>query len=234
MTLAMYEEPVFALPHPPISLSVFLVVEEAICAAWQVLQRRPPTGFVLASAAEVQITAVLHQVLKDEIWNRDVVDGFDDEVIRTVVRPEVVSFDRKSLSKRPDMMVELADRPTCVRPSQDGIFVECKPVDAAHSLPACYCDEGIHRFVCGDYAWAMTEAMMIGYVDSKQKAVDDIGSALNARKGMVLPIDAPSACPRAANEQPVAITKHHRAFSYLENGLQAPDITLRHLWLCRN
>ena len=182
MALAMYEEPVFALPHPPISLSVFLVVEEAICAAWQVLRLRPPSGFVLATAVEVQITAVLHQVLKDEIWNRDVVEGFDGEVIRTIIRPEVVSFDRKSLSKRPDMMVELVDRPVGVRPSQDGIFVECKPVDAAHPLPSCYCDEGIHRFVCGDYAWAMTEAMMIGYANSDQKPVDEIGSALDARE----------------------------------------------------
>jgi hypothetical protein len=86
MTLAMYEEPVFALPHPPISLSVFLVVEEAICAAWRVLRLRPPSRFVLATAVEVQITTFLHQILKDEIWNRDVVEGFDDEVISSTVR----------------------------------------------------------------------------------------------------------------------------------------------------
>ena len=79
MALAMYEEPVFALPHPPISLSLFLVIEEAICAAWQVLRLRPPAGFVLATAVEVQITTFLHQILKDEIWNRGVVKGFDDE-----------------------------------------------------------------------------------------------------------------------------------------------------------
>ena len=234
MTLAMYEEPVFALPHPPISLSVFLVVEEAICAAWQVLRLRPPSGFVLGTAVEVQITAVLHQVLKDEIWNRDVVEGFDDEVIRTIIRPEVVSFDRKSLSKRPDMMVELVDRPVGVRPSQDGMFVECKPVDAAHPLPACYCDEGIHRFICGDYAWAMTEAMMVGYADSDEKALDELGPALEARKDKVLPLDVPCACSHSAEEQAVAVTIHHRSFPYLETGQQAPDITLRHLWLCRN
>ena len=52
MTLAMYEEPIFALPHPPISLSVFLVLEEAICAAWRVLRLHPPDGFCLASAIE--------------------------------------------------------------------------------------------------------------------------------------------------------------------------------------
>jgi hypothetical protein len=132
------------------------------------------------------------------------------------------------------MMVELVDRPEGVRPSQDGIFVECKPVDAAHPLPACYCDEGIHRFVCGDYAWAMTEAMMVGYANSDEVPADKIGPALDARKDVVLPIDVAIACPHSPKEQAVAITKHHRSFSYLENGQQAPDISLRHLWLCRN
>ena len=73
MTLAMYKEPEFTLPHPPIPLSVFLVVEEAICAAWKVLQLHPPPGFTLAVAIETEINAYLHEVLKDRIWNRDVV-----------------------------------------------------------------------------------------------------------------------------------------------------------------
>jgi hypothetical protein len=234
MALAMYEEPILALPHPPISLSVFLVLEEAICAAWQVLRLHPPDGFCLASAIETDVNAYLHETLTDKIWNRDIVDGFNDEVIRTIVRPELRSYDGRSLGKKPDMMIGLVDRPQGLRRTQDGVFVECKPVDTAHPLPTCYCDEGIHRFICGDYAWAMTEAMMIGYADSNKKPVDEIGPALDARKDKVLPIEAPSVCPHSASEQPVAITRHHRNFSYVEDGQQAPDITLRHLWLCRN
>jgi hypothetical protein len=80
----------------------------------------------------------------------------------------------------------------------------------------------------------MTEAMMIGYANSDEKPVDKIGPALDARKDKVLPIDVPSVCPHSADEQPIAITKHHRSFCYVENGQQAPDITLRHMWLCRN
>lgn len=234
MTLAMYEEPRFVLPHPPIPLSVFLVIEEAICTAWEALRLRPPAGFVLATALEVEITAHLHQMLKDEIWNRAVVDGFDDEIIRTIVRPEVINYNNVRLSKRPDMVVELVNRPGGVRPSQDGVFIECKPVDDAHRLAACYCDEGICRFVSGDYAWAMTEAMMIGYVDVHREPVDELGPALDARKTKVLPIGVPRVCDHSLMKPPVALTRHQRYFSYLEYGQQAPNITLRHLWLWKN
>ena len=234
MTLAMYNEPEFALPHPPISLSVFLVLEEAVCAAWEVLRLHPPPRFSLATAIEADINAYLHETLKDNIWNRDVVDGFDDELIRTIVRPETRSFDGKHLGKKPDMMVELVDIPEGVRPSQYGIFIECKPVDAKHSLVAHYCDKGIQRFVCGDYAWAMTQAMMIGYVDSDENPAERIEPALEARKDVVLPVHAPTTCPHSLKGLPVAITEHHRDFCYVENGQKAPDITLRHLWLRRN
>jgi len=234
MTLAMYKEPEFSLPHPPISLSIFLVLEEAVCAAWELLRLHPPQGFFVATAIETDINAYLHETLKDKIWNRDIVNGFDDELIRTIVRPETRSFDGKHLGKKPDMMVELVDIPERVRPSQYGIFIECKPVDASHTLTVHYCDKGILRFVCGDYAWAMTQAMMIGYVDSEEIPAEGIKSALDARKDVVLPVHAPTTCPRSAGGVPVAITEHHRNFCYVENGQAAPDITLRHLWLRRN
>jgi hypothetical protein len=234
MALAMYKDSEFTLPHPPIPLAVFLVVEEAICAAWEVLRLHPPPGFSIATAGEVEVTTYLHEMLKDKIWNQGVVDGFDNELVRAVVRPEVRSYDGAHLSKRPDMLVELVDRPEGVRPSQDGMFIECKPVDGNHSLVAHYCDKGIQRFVCGDYAWSMTQAMMIGYVDSDEVPADRLAPALDDRQAVVLPIHAPTTCTFPSNGLPVAITEHGRTFCYVETGLQAPHIVLRHLWLRRN
>ena len=43
--------------------------------------------------------------------------------------------------------------PQRVRPSQYGIFIECKPVDVDHPLVAHYCDKGILRFVRGRLCW---------------------------------------------------------------------------------
>ena len=145
-------------------------------------------------------------------------DGFNEELIRTIVRPEVRSYDGRHLSKQPDMMVELVGRAAGVRPSQDGVFIECKPVDAGHSLVVDYCDGGILRFVCGDYAWAMTQAMMIGYVDSDGNPADRIRPALDTRKNVILPVDAPTTCAHSTKGLPVAITRHHRGFCYVETG----------------
>jgi hypothetical protein len=50
-----------------------------------------------------------------------------------------------------------------VIPEFDALFVECKPVDAKHPVGSKYCDDGLIRFVRGDYAWAMQEGMMLAF-----------------------------------------------------------------------
>jgi hypothetical protein len=230
----MYAEPDFVLPHPRISLAVFLVLEEALSAAWEILRLHPPPGFDLVNAIERQLNHQLQEVLKDRIWNRDVVPGFDGELIRTVTRPAVRNYNGEHIDKLPDMMVELVDIPEGVRPSQYGIFIECKPVDAKHSLVGHYCDEGVLRFVRGDYAWAMTQAMMIGYVDSAGLPAERLAVALRTRRDSVFPTGDPTTCARSQAPVPVAISEHRRNFRYVENGLEAAPIVLRHLWLRRN
>jgi len=239
MALSLFTEPAeFDMPHPPLSVAIFLVLEEAICAAWSVLRQQPPAGFDLAKAKETVVTHHLHETLQDKVWNRAIVDGFDAEIFSSVARgPEVRSFHGSHLDKRPDMVVRLVDIPERVRPSQYGIFIECKPVDADHPMVSHYCNKGILRFVLGEYAWAMTEAMMIGYVDSRGNPVEALGSALKKRKAAaVLPACEPTMCARSASAAgaPVAITEHGRNFVYIENGQAAPAIMLRHLWLQRN
>ena len=234
MTLAMYEEPEFIVPHPPISLAVFLVLEEALCAAWEILRLHPPPGFDLASAIERQLNHQLQEVLKDRIWKRDVVPGFDGELVRTITRPAVRNYNGKHIDKQPDIMVELVDIPERVRETQYGIFIECKPVDAQHSLVTHYCDEGILRFIRGDYAWAMTQAMMIGYAGSAGLPAERLAVALRTRRDNVFPTGEPTTCVRSQAPTPVAISEHRRDFTYVENGKAAPPIILRHLWLRRN
>jgi hypothetical protein len=234
MPLAMFGDSDFVVPHPPISLACFLVVEEAICAAWEVLRVNPPTGFDIADANETEVNHQLHETLEDKIWRRDIVDGFNDELIRTICRPEVRNYNGEHPDKRPDIVIKLVDIPEHVRPSQYGIFIECKPMDKDHSMVTHYCDRGISRFVSGDYAWAMTQAMMIGYVDSDAEPKARLQAALTTRQASVLPMGEPTNCALSEAALPVCITWHRRAFSYVENGQPAPPIMLRHLWLRRN
>ena len=154
MGLAIYEEGLACaeLPHPPISLPIFLVVEEALCVAWDCLRTHPRSGFNLLSATEDVVTHELYERLYDEVLNKGVVDGFDRQLFADIKRePKVRNYDESHLDRMPDMLISLYDRDV-FKPSQDGLFVECKPVDPDHSAGIHYCGKGVIRFVRGEYA----------------------------------------------------------------------------------
>ena len=218
----------FSLPHPPVSVAVFRILEDAIVAAWGILHTAPPRSFNPRIAKEVDFTTRMHEILEDHLLDSNAVDGFAGEVFSSIKRPEVRNYDGKKTSKKPDMVASLADRPN-VKRSQDGIFIECKPVDAAHSLLTDYCDEGIARFVVGDYAWAMTEALMVGYNTVHDKPSAALVKPFAQRVNKVRAFGQPRDCERSPHNPPVAITRHKRDFPL--RGRRAPAITLRHLWL---
>ncbi len=221
-------EGAFSLPHPPVSITVFLTLEGAITAAWTILHTKPPRPFDPETAKETDFTTHLHEILQDHLLDSGEVDGFTTEVFSSVGRPEVRNFDGKKTSKKPDMVAFLADRPN-VKRSQDGIFVECKPVDAAHSLLSDYCDAGVARFVVGDYAWAMTEALMVGYNTVHDKPSLALVVPFKRRASTVQASCKLRDCGASPNKPVVATTRHKRAFRV--NGKRVPDIALRHLWL---
>lgn len=228
MCLALFTEP-YAFPHPPVDPAVLLILEDAIRAAWKLLVENPPVTLNLAEDLEEPLNFHLHEALTDRVWNRGVVDGFDEMYFRDIQpAPEVCNFDRKELKKRPDMLVKLAGRPETVKPSQDGIFIECKPVDAAHPLVSQYCRRGITRFVVGRYAWAMQEAMMIGYA----REDTDASALLHEAFGKTTATHSVGEPERGAI-QGSAVTRHRRSFCYTQTGAGAPEITLRHVWLLR-
>lgn len=238
MELGFYKELLPELPHPPISLRILLIVEAAIRTAWGVLRAGLRTGFDLASATEDPITHGLYEVLYDDVFATGRVEGFDGSVFTVVTREtNVRNYDASSLDKQPDLLIGLVNRPPGIKRSQDWLFIECKPVDAGHTVGACYCGKGLIRFVIGEYAWAMTEAMMVGYAREGYTILPKLESALRERLDKI-PTSAfpkPCASPKAgAFGEPVCITKHGRTFRYVETGAEAPPITIRHLWLRRD
>ena len=221
-------ERAFSLPHPQVSITVFLTLEGAITAAWTILHTEPPRPFDPKTAKETDFTTHLHEILQDHLLDSGEVDGFTTEVFSSVARPEVRNFDGKKTSKKPDMVAFLADRPN-VKRSQDGIFVECKPVDAAHSLLSDYCDAGVARFVVGDYAWAMTEALMVGYNTAHDKPSVALVTPFKQRAKVVQASGKLLDCRASPHKPVVATTRHKRTFRV--TGKRVPEIALRHLWL---
>ena len=241
MTLEMFDEPNegIRLPHPPLSLRVHLIVEAALCAAWELMTNRGRAGFNFQTGDEDTITHELYEWLYDEVFNKGIVDGFDREVFASVRRePKVRNFNGRNLDKMPDLLVEFVDRPTGVMNSQYGLFIECKPVDVQHPAGSAYCDKGLIRFVRGDYAWAMQSAMMVGYVRAGYSLISKLSEALvSNRKEPIQTSFGPEFCPSTratAFAEQVAISKHQRTFTYVETNLPGGIIVIRHLWLRRN
>lgn len=238
MELRFYEEVPPELPHPPIPLAVFLIVEAAIRRAWAILRENPRAGFDLASATEDPITHELYVVLYEDVFANGRVEGFNRELFTVGHRePKLQNFDGTSLDKMPDLLVALIGRRAVANPTQDGLFIECKPVDRDHPAGQHYCDKGLIRFVNGDYAWAMQEAMMVGYAREGYTISPKLDDALAARPDAIPTIAYPRRC---ADSKPtrfaevVHASTHRRSFPYVGTCTDAPPITIRHLWLRRD
>ena len=239
MSFGFYGDPDRHLPpHPAIGLPVLLIVENAICAAWNLLRTHPRQGFDLLTADEDKLTHELYEALFDHVFTKGVAAGFDARLFSNVERePKIRNYDRLHLDKMPDLLVRLVGRPPGVRNTQDGVFIECKPIDLTHGVLGKYCNKGLIRFVRVDYAWAMLSATMVGYVRGSYTISAKLLPALkNWPPGA--PVDTiPHPCPRSkasSISEIVHVTEHSRSFSYIETSEPAPGITIRHLWLRRD
>ena len=238
MALGLYSGTGFLkLPHPPIRLPILLVVENAICAAWEILRTRPRPGFDLATATEDTITFELQEALVDEVFSSGVVPGFDDEVFSIPEREaKVRSFDYGHLDKMPDLIIRLIGRPAGIRRTQDGLFVECKPIDKKHPLREHYCTKGLLRFTTGQYAWAMSTATMVGYSNADYGLSAKLTEVLNdwPTQGAKTALSPCAGSKAGPNSEIVHLSEHPRTFKYVETKRLAPNITIRHLWLRRD
>src|SRR5260370_32208071 len=136
----------------------------------------------------------------------------------------------------PDRDIHIKRNSPASLPSDDGLFVECKPVDREHAAGGAYCDKGIIRFVVGEYAWALQEALMIGYASPGYTLPKKLTEAIAERKTALRSTGEVKACPHSSAvgyAQHPHITVHRRGFTYPSTGTIAPEITLRHLWFDR-
>lgn len=239
MTLEMFEDSAegIELPHKPISVQACLVVEQAIIRAWQWMVENPRSDFDLATALENGVTHRLHETLFDVVFRRELVDGFNKEIFTVGTRgAELRNFDGTKRDLKPDLLVGFVHRPSVAFPTQDWLFIECKPVDADHPVGSDYCDKGLMRFVRGDYAWAMETALMVGYVREGYALIPELTAVFATKRKAIPTSSGPQTCartPATVFAESVAISTHPRTFSYVENKQPAGTIAIRHLWLKR-
>lgn len=217
----------FTLPHPPIPQRTTLLLCKVIKRAWQLLAECPPAGFILHSANEDTITQVLVEIIENRLRKYGEVNGFNRALFGKVVRePKITNFDKKHPDKMPDIFFDLKRDQYSVLSDQDWLFVECKPVDSKHSILSCYCNLGLVRFVHGDYAWAMQDALMVGYVTGHY-SFKKLASVLDDGKCAILKTNSHS----EVDEYTIYRSSHIREFEWPESRGQACQISVAHLWL---
>jgi hypothetical protein len=217
----------FQLPHPRIPQRTILLLCNVIKKAWQLLIENPPDRFILHSENEDTVTQVMVEIIENRLRKNGEVDGFNCALFGKVVRePKITNFDKKHPDKMPDIFFDLKRDQSLILSDQDGLFVECKPIDNEHPILSCYCQKGLVRFVNGDYAWAMQDALMVGYVTGHY-SLEKLASVFEDRKSPILKTKRHF----ETDEYSIYRSCHEREFEWLENHGQACQISVTHLWL---
>jgi len=143
------------LPLPPLHRRHIKVIAEYLAEAWNGLLMDHEQ--VLCADDEPEINALMEARLDDIRVEKPEWSMLVTGVSRG---KESISFDGKSLEKRPDLSVHLTNRPF-----RFPLVVECKLIDKRNRKNVdLYCDNGIVRFIDGEYAWYGHEAFMLAYV----------------------------------------------------------------------
>lgn len=223
----------YDLPHPRLGLPVILLIRRVLLRAFELLREQ---NFDLAGASEDQVTAALRSTIENSLRQSGEVSGFE-----TVIRQgQWANYDGTHPAKTPDLFFKLRNyesEPRRVLPEFEGLFIEAKPVDSAHPVGSKYCDDGLIRFVRGDYAWAMQEAMMLAYARDGRTIADHLIPAMTTatRKTSLATIQIPTAClatdaAACAEAEALHVSQHRRDFQWPDGKGPATNILVYHLW----
>ena len=191
----------------------------------------PPSDFLMQSADEDAITQVMVEIIENRLRKSGNVNGFNCALFGKVIREQkITNFDKKHPDKMPDIFFDLKREQHPILSDQDGLFVECKPVDSMHPILSCYCNKGLVRFINGDYAWAMLNALMIGYVKDRYSFVK-LASVLDDSKNNAV---LKTTNHFVVKENEIYRSIHNRDFEWIEGHGQAKPIAVSHLWLYRS
>ena len=233
------------LPYPSMDQRLLLGIEEGIRVAWKsLLSNHAKHSFLLDSdCSEVDITVDLELELERVLYD-NACDCFTDLIFAIPTRGgEAVNFNGTKLETRPDLAFCLKDRRPGIEMSKfDAIFAECKIVfNNTGRNVGYYVKSGLKRFLDGDYAWAMPQALMIGYVRTGQELPDPLTDYfLHKRTNGIINSDLfelqgkPVLCKQsgARHLYRVCRTEHRRGWGYPPDSKRKPGvITIRHLWL---
>jgi hypothetical protein len=212
------------LPLPEVvGVHLEIIAEGLLRAFDEVRARRPGT---VASGTEAEVTALIEARLnamieEDPLWRQ--------LVLCAVRGRESLSFDGSHLEKRPDLSIFLSNRHRGFP-----LVLEAKILDGGTGrTEALYCDNGLRRFVEGEYAWANREAFMLAYVRDGSSIDTRLTPYLSRTMTQTRPDYLVEGLPAAIMSvgADLALSLHGRTFVYADSPQQPGPISIWHLWL---
>lgn len=139
----------------------------------------------------------------------------------------------RKVRPRPDITIRFRGRkPAVADPIADAIIIECKRMQRDHNVGR-YIQTGMNKFIDGTYAWAVQQAMMVGYLERKYVLPDALERGLaydgNAVEMKVV-VGEEGRMVKASGKNNQATTQHQRTWTHM-NGDAPGDIELVHVWL---
>jgi hypothetical protein len=209
------------LPAQPISDAHLETIAECLTQAWSSLATTYP-GPLPADEVELNsLMCIRLNNLEDPLWTT--------LVSSVALDASTCSYDGSHLQKSPDLSIHLTRRHPNFR-----LEVECKLIDhSTRKTVDLYAQDGLARFLRGEYAWGTREAFMLAYVWD--------GSAINNCLTPYLSMHQQSGSdPYNTEHLPASVgaqtnlarSSHARKFIYPRQSPSSPGpIVIWHLWL---
>jgi len=225
------------LPFSPLSPQQIRAILKAFRLAWSEFLAEPePHGIEnVLGAKEVPISEALLRVLCT-IHNakKPPIPAFSSDFQTPISDGSLRNFDGSRLVTKVDFCFRPKVNPYPGRNiDQYGLFVEAKPI--LNGTLSNYMRKGLVKFLRGDYAWAMTQGMMVAYVRPTNQQLPNALIAYFKRLGNAKTFgirNTPRAYPTDTHNPRPCLTVHERTWSYPSPKANVPgDIEIIHLWL---
>lgn len=233
--------PVPAGPYKVVAFDVIAILK-AIRYAWNLLPIQAVDGKTLSSKDyEDEDTVTKHLVsILNRMLTSKTLHFFTDQRFQSVCRDaKMSSFDGRKDGLMPDLVFRTVGGAPVGVDERYGIFVESKVLGIGQKRIPLYVKNGLYRFICGDYAWAMNQGIMLGYLMKDHqipKYFEDYTMRANSspKAQQCKPIHAcsvPAFLQGDTDLGHVYKSEHLRTFNV--DGMPAGNIEVLHLWLKR-
>lgn len=222
-----------SFPFPKWGEEDVKAILKAFANGWNEAKKKYPD--IIESGSEEEVTEKLRSAV-DGIMRGESVKGFNKTKYESIVRgAKVERFDGTGIDKAPDLTIRKQNiQPGLVDTHFQALFIECKLIEK-EKTPLLYIKKGINRFVIGDYAWAMPQALMLAFVRDGKTLPDGLMDFFeNNKTNKVVNSCKPkrNVCKVAFKlcaSQNAYLTIHNRSWVHAKG--KPGDINIYHAWL---